>query len=115
MTLWLIALGFAPGIFWLLYFYSRDKLELEPRGLVIRTFLLGILAAIPASLIEGLFLWVGVFLLIVPIGPAIEEYAKYFVVTRSIYRSEDFSEPMDGIVFCQWFSRSGGARERIEY
>jgi RsiW-degrading membrane proteinase PrsW (M82 family) len=115
MTLWLFALGFAPGIFWLLYFYSRDKLEPEPRGLVVRTFLLGMVAAIPAALLEGLFLWVGAFLLIVAIGPAIEEYAKYFVVTRSIYRSKEFSEPMDGIVYAVAAALGFASLENVGY
>lgn len=99
----------------MLYFYSRDKLEPEPRGLVIRTFLLGMAAAVPASLLEGLFLWVGEFLLIVAVGPAIEEYAKYFTVTRSIYHSEEFSEPMDGIVYAVAAALGFASLENLAY
>ncbi|OGF56729.1 MAG: hypothetical protein A2Z21_07795 [Candidatus Fraserbacteria bacterium RBG_16_55_9] len=99
MALWILVLAFAPAVFWLLYFYRRDRLEPEPRWLIVKTFLLGMLSAIPAAVGEALISWVGVFVLVVAIGPAIEEYCKYFVVSRSVYRSEEFDEPMDGIIY----------------
>lgn len=98
MILWLVVLAFGPGLFWLWYVYHKDRWEPEPRALVVRTFLLGMACALPAALAEALFFWSG-FLLIVVAAPAIEEYAKYFVVSRTVYRQIDFSEPMDGIVY----------------
>ena len=47
-------LGLAPAIFWLWLIYRRDKYRPEPKGLVIRTFLLGIAVVIPVALIEVL-------------------------------------------------------------
>ncbi len=54
-VLTIIALAFAPGIFWLWYFYKKDKLEPEPRDLVAKTFFFGILATIPAIILETPF------------------------------------------------------------
>lgn len=98
MILWLVVLAFGPGIFWLWYVYQKDRLEPEPRALVVKIFVLGMVCALPAALLEVPFAWSGVFLIIVA-APVIEEYAKYFVVSRTIYKQIDFNEPMDGIVY----------------
>lgn len=98
MIVWLAVLAFSPAIFWLWYVYQKDKWEPEPRALVVKTFLLGMACALPAALGEALFFWSGFFLIVVA-APVIEEYAKYFVVSRTVYRTIEFSEPMDGIVY----------------
>lgn len=98
MILWLVVLAFAPGIFWLWYVYQKDRWEPEPRALVVKTFLWGIACALPAALLEVPFAWSVVFLIVIA-APVIEEYAKYFVVSRTVYRQIEFNEPMDGIVY----------------
>lgn len=98
MILWLVVLAFAPGIFWLWYVYQKDRWEPEPRALVVKTFVWGMACAIPAAVLEVPFAWSGVFLIVIA-APVIEEYAKYFVVSRTVYRQTEFSEPMDGIVY----------------
>ncbi len=40
-----LLMGFAPGIYWLWYFYKRDKLNPEPKRLVIGAYLAGIFVA----------------------------------------------------------------------
>lgn len=98
MILWLVVLAFGPGIFWLWYVYQKDRWEPEPRALVAKMFLLGMACTLPAALLEIPFAWSGVFLIVIA-APVIEEYAKYFVVSRTVYRQTEFSEPMDGIVY----------------
>ena len=49
-------LGLAPGIFWLWLIYKGDKYRPEPKRLVIRTFVLGMVAVIPVMLVEALLL-----------------------------------------------------------
>lgn len=98
MILWLVVLAFAPGIFWLWYVYQKDQWEPEPQKLVVKTFFLGMLCALPAALLEVPFARSGILLIAIA-APVIEEYAKYFVVSRSVYRQIDFNEPMDGIVY----------------
>lgn len=98
MILWLVVLAFAPGIFWLWYVYQKDRWEPEPQVLIVKTFLLGMICALPAALLEVPFAWSGVFLIVIA-APVIEEYAKYFVVSRTVYKHTEFSEPMDGIVY----------------
>jgi RsiW-degrading membrane proteinase PrsW (M82 family) len=115
MLIWILILALAPGIFWLLYFYSRDRLEPEPRHLVVKTFLWGIAVALPVAIAEGLMAWIGAFLLIVFVGPVLEEYGKYFVVTRTVYRREEFNEPMDGIVYAVAAALGFASIENVGY
>ena len=91
-------IGFLPGVFYLWYFYKKDKYEPEPVRLIIKTYFMGMLAAIPISFLEAPFAFSG-FILIVIAAPVIEEYGKYFVVKRKIYQNVEFDEPMDGIIY----------------
>lgn len=97
----ILALALGPGVFWVWYFYHRDKFEPEPAALIIKIFLIGALITIPVALIEGFF---GLFIaspviMGVVIAPVVEEYGKFWVVRRFIYRDVEFDEPMDGIVY----------------
>jgi RsiW-degrading membrane proteinase PrsW (M82 family) len=48
----ILVLALTPGIFWLWLIYRWDKYQPEPRLLVIRTFLLGMVVVIPVALLE---------------------------------------------------------------
>jgi protease PrsW len=92
------ALSFAPGIFWLWFFYKRDRLEPGPRSLMIKLFLIGMLLVIPAVIIEHPF-GGNKFLLLVVCAPLAEELLKFFALRLTVYRSSAFRNPMDGIMF----------------
>jgi RsiW-degrading membrane proteinase PrsW (M82 family) len=105
----LIMLAFAPGVFILLYVYFRDRYERERPITVLKVFLWGMLAVLPAIQLETWLapaarnlhgastaaLAVSVFLVIGPV----EELCKFFVVWFRIYPSDEFNEPMDGLVY----------------
>ena len=93
-----ILLGFAPGLYWLWYFYQRDKLEPEPKKLVLISYFLGILAAGLVIFIHMPFKW-NYFISAVIAAPILEELAKFLMVWTYLYRNKNFSEPMDGIVY----------------
>jgi RsiW-degrading membrane proteinase PrsW (M82 family) len=93
-----ILLGFAPGLYWLWYFYQRDKLEPEPKKLVFIAYFLGILAAGLVIFIHMPFKW-NYFISAVIAAPILEELAKFLMVWAYLYRNKNFSEPMDGIVY----------------
>ena len=46
-------LGLAPGLLWLWLIYRGDKYRPEPKGLVIRTFVFGMVAIIPVMFVDG--------------------------------------------------------------
>ncbi|GEM_PF-126246 len=93
-----LALAFAPGFFWLWYFYKKDKLEPEPLGLIRNCFFLGMVVVIPAALLERA-LPVSHFQSVVIVAPIVEECFKFFAILLTVYRSSQFDEPMDGVVY----------------
>lgn len=121
----LVAISFAPGLFWLWYFVRRAAYRPSPRRLIAVTFLLGMGAAVPAALVEAAFLrdgdpltgpvtaWVILsFFLIV--GP-VEEAAKFLAVRLYGYRSPYFDEPMDGLVLAASASLGFASLENLFY
>lgn len=107
-------LAFAPGAFWLWYLYRKDRWEPEPRHLVLQSFAWGLVIALPAALLELAFVW-SEFLLIVIAAPVIEEYLKYWVVRRTVYPREEFSEPMDGIIYASATALGFASIENVGY
>ncbi len=97
----IVLVSVLPGFGWLWFFYRADKYEPEPRKLVLRTFLLGILLAIAlGTSFEGLpFPWGPAQYAAVLWAPVIEESAKFLIVFWTVFSRKDFNEPMDGIVY----------------
>lgn len=105
--LWIsIFFGFLPGILWLIYFYRKDTVELEPKKKIIKAYFIGIGLAFPVILAE----WIPIqFVLanlpggqawsVVLLAPVVEELFKFFAVWYWFYRDPEFDEPMDGIVY----------------
>jgi RsiW-degrading membrane proteinase PrsW (M82 family) len=103
MTDWRLFLGiavlaFAPGLFWLWYFYKKDTLEPEPLHMVRNCFLLGIVAVIPPAVFESILRFHHLIDSIVA-APILEECAKFLVVRLFVYPHREFDEPMDGVVY----------------
>jgi RsiW-degrading membrane proteinase PrsW (M82 family) len=94
----IVALALAPLAFFLWFFYTRDKLEPEPHGLVLRIFGFGLLTSIPVLAIQH---WVPLpyWLMGVVIVPVLAELGKFLVVRIGVYNHPEFDEPMDGIIF----------------
>ncbi len=100
-----LVMAVVPGLLWLAYFYLQDRDEPEPKHYVLGVFLLGAFVAAPVARFLG---WhaaprgdltpEGILLAVVPCGLA-QELAKYLVVRYSVYLSEEFDEPLDGIIY----------------
>ena len=91
-------IGFAPGLYWLWYFYKRDEIEPEPRKKIIAAYLTGILSVFVVIGIQLPFNF-GEIANAVIAAPIIEEFSKFLMVWILFYRNKNFSEPMDGIVY----------------
>jgi protease PrsW len=122
---WLFILAVAPAVFWMWWFYRKDRFDPEPRGLVIKIFLLGMLPVLPAGLLEILLLKMlpaltGESLVAIAlsnmlvVGP-IEEFGKYLVVKRWAVRHPAFNEPLDGIVYAAAAALGFAALENFFY
>lgn len=112
MAAWLLLfmVTIVPGLLWVWYFYRKDIYEPEPKALVLKVFFFGMLAVLPAALIEsglkpGLDFArasgdiVGLlFFSVFGIG-LVEEAVKMGVVLLSAYRSKHFNELLDGVIY----------------
>lgn len=123
--MFLVALAIAPVAFWLWYFQMRDRLRPEPRALVIRVFVLGGIAAIPAAYIELIALAAAgltigrqtasdAFAAAFIVG-LVEESLKFIAVLVGIYRYLEFDEVMDGIIYAVAASLGFAAVENLFY
>ena len=114
----LLILAIAPPLLISYYIYKKDKYDIEPRGLIIKSFLFGCLSTVPAIALEFIFneeLFPSLFLYVL-IGIAfIEEGLKYFFLIKYLYNKDDFNEPMDGIVYAVMISMGFAMVENIGY
>jgi RsiW-degrading membrane proteinase PrsW (M82 family) len=94
----IVALALAPLVFLLWFFYTRDQLNPEPRGLVLKIFGLGLLAFVPVFLVQQI-VPLPAWLMAVVVVPVLAELAKFWVVKRGVYNHPEFDEPVDGIIF----------------
>jgi len=121
----IIALLFSllVALFWLARFRKMDKYEKEPERLVYLAFFAGVLSTIPSVLLEIpiqmtnihqallirdlllLFLWVGM----------VEETFKFLAVRLTVYRSNQFNEVMDGMIYMVSAAMGFAAAENVGY
>ena len=102
------AIGFAPGLFWLWFIVRKDRFEPEPRGLVVRVFLLGCLTpalvlalrpAIERVLLPEELSTSRLLLDAFVVTALVEELVKSIPLFVGICFHREFDEPLDGIVY----------------
>lgn len=97
-----IGAAVAPGIALLSYFYLKDRYQIEPLHMVIKTFLFGILLVFPVMVLQyGLqeeisFGTMGKAFFVAGLT---EEFFKWFIVYYTVFKHIDFDDPYDGIVY----------------
>jgi RsiW-degrading membrane proteinase PrsW (M82 family) len=115
-----------PAYFLLRYIYRHDAVEKEPPGLLLKLFVFGILAAIPA----GIFEYMGEDLLKKYIDASsplysvtlaflvvavVEEGVKYMFLKLSTWNNPNFNYRFDGVVYAVFVSVGFAAIENIMY
>ena len=98
-----------PAVLWLFFFYMQDRLEPEPKSMVIEVFILGALlaAAVGIPLVNNVFnvsSWIYDSLAVNFAGAILvigftQEFLKFAAVRFSIFRSDEFDERTDGIIY----------------
>jgi|GEM_PF-195145 len=103
----LFILAVVPGVLLLLFILYMDRREPEPVGYIILAVFLGAVSCIPAGIIELILGLIPVFNIpilgkllftFIVIAP-VEELAKLGVVMLFIWKSKNFNEENDGIVY----------------
>lgn len=124
-TLTLLGLALAPGVAIMLYIYERDKIKKEPPASLAICFVLGMVATVPAILLESIGGYITEFLntgfltqqaiqafVVVALS---EEGSKYFFLKRYAYRLKSFDEPFDGIVYAVFIGMGFATLENVLY
>lgn len=121
----LLALAIAPGVAICIFIYLKDKYNKEPLGILMLSFLLGMVAIIPAIIIQVAFTkpveqWMGegiaytAFYSYLVVGLS-EEASKYAVVLFYAYRRKAFDDPFDGIIYSIMVGMGFATLENIGY
>jgi protease PrsW len=121
----LLALAIAPGIVICLFIYFKDKYNREPLGLMLLSFIMGVLSIVPAFFIqvaltkpvnqmmgEGIFYTAVFSYLIVALS---EEGSKFLALRFIPYRRRAFDDPFDGIVYAVMVGMGFATIENIGY
>jgi protease PrsW len=105
-----LVLALVPAALWLAAFYRQDRLEPEPKTYVLAVFALGALLAqaIGQPAIRELFhvqTWLNADLPTSLLGSVfvigfVQEFLKYAAVRYTVFRSPEFDERVDGIIYC---------------
>jgi len=104
-----VFLALVPAAIWLVFFYLQDRADPEPKGFVLGVFGLGALlaAAVGIPVVENLFRvshWLRTDTMSTIVGGILvvgftQEFLKYAAVRYSIYNSDEFDEPTDGVIY----------------
>ena len=104
----LVALGILPSLIWLSFYLKKDC-HPEPKSLLTKAFLMGIIISPLAILLQlgfselrnvfdlgvfyqgspAFFLW----------SSFVEEFLKFFAIYLVVVRSPEFDEPVDGMIY----------------
>jgi RsiW-degrading membrane proteinase PrsW (M82 family) len=84
----LLVIAVAPGLFFLWFFWVRDKYEREPARLLLSTFLLGALTIIPTLVLET----IGGLVILAPGegSSTVQTLLYYFVVIAFVEESTKY-------------------------
>jgi len=112
----LVFAGILPSLLWLFYFLKNDP-HPEPRYLIAKTFLMGIIISPLAIILEVIF----IRLFLIQQGAAsfflwgafVEEFVKFFAVLIIVFRSPEFDEPVDAMIYMITAALGFAAMENI--
>jgi len=94
-----LILAVVPSLLWLL-FYLRKDAHPEPNWMILKVFLYGSLAVVPAIIAElGLEIIISQWLAVFLISVFIEEIIKYLVIRWIVFRSPELDEPVDLMLY----------------
>lgn len=118
----LMLLSIIPGVLWVNYFAKNDR-NREPPRMLVRTFLFGMLAIVPAALLEQPLRFLllesttlswSIVLALFAIG-VIEEGVKLGATYVAVFHSSHFDEVADGIVYAITAALGFAAVENLFY
>lgn len=118
-----LLIAIAPVLALLSFVYFRDKYEKEPIGMILKGLIFGAIIIIPVAFIESLLVKIGSSLPAIPkaawdgffVAGFTEELFKYLIVLLLFFKSRNFNERFDGIVYAVSVSLGFAGIENIMY
>lgn len=124
----LLSLAVLPVVVLAFFVYRKDKFEKEPLRMLVKAFFFGCLSVIPAIVLEGMLgrLYVviggnylpafasGLYNGFVVAGCS-EELCKLLLLSWAVWKSQEFNEYFDGIVYAAFVSLGFAGCENIMY
>ena len=111
-----------PAIWLLVKVYRLDKIEKEPKGLIVRLIGMGMLATVGAILTETIgsalineSTILGKFLMYFIVVALSEEGFKFLFLKRATWRNPDYNYQFDGIVYAVSVSLGFALLENLSY
>lgn len=122
MNIYLLLIAVLPVLILAFVVYRQDKFNKEPIGLLIKCFFFGALSILPAAFMEsmlsqfnpGMPVVSGVYTGFVVAG-CCEELCKLLLLTWAVWRSQEFDEYFDGIVYSCFVALGFACFENISY
>lgn len=118
-------MAIAPVVIILFYIYFRDKYEKEPLGLLFKALFLGGLTVIPILFLEGFLMeFIPIFEFsnrahafyeAFVVAGFSEELFKFIALYILIWKSKEYNEHFDGIVYAVFISLGFAMIENIKY
>jgi RsiW-degrading membrane proteinase PrsW (M82 family) len=122
MNIYLITIAILPVIVLAFVVYRADKYGKEPFGMLLKTFIFGALSIIPAALMERMLVMFtppvpvvsGAYTGFVVAGCS-EELWKLLLLLLAVWKSREFDEYYDGIVYACFVSLGFACFENLSY
>ena len=120
----LIAFPFAiiPAVCWLFIYYKKDKYDLEPKKVILKTFLVGVAMSFPFIFLRHVMMWIDIGPLFINenvnlvLFAILEETAKIsaaiYVVTNN---KLEFNQIIDGVIYAVTASLGFAFMENLFY
>jgi len=100
-----IILGILPGLIWV-FFYLQEDPHPEPKRLILTTFIVGGMMALPVLMLQLLaqdalnFFDIGKnSIIMIAVLTLIEEVFKFFAAFWITYKNSEFNEPIDAMIY----------------
>jgi len=131
MTIWLILSGIiAPAVFWIGYFYYKDRFQPEPLRNLGLSYVFGFTAALACFLFYGLLPLIGIpddpsalmeknrvlfFVYSLVVIGLVEEFFKFLPFLLIVARFKAFNEKIDGIIYASMIALGFASFENLFY
>ena len=121
------AAALIPAVYLMFYIYKKDTVEKEPRHLLWRLVILGVLAGLASIVLENIFSQILDASMISPDSPtysmlmaflvvaAVEEGTKYLFMYKRTWNDPNFNYQFDGIVYAVFTSLGFAGFENLLY